>query len=198
MGCGSGILSVIAKETGNYGGQISLIDSNESAINCAKMNLALYGVFEHQLISKNADIVDIWFPSSGTPDAEKRPKQQEFYDNILDDIGIPKPVDLILCNPPWIPASFMKMNSQSPTDDAVFDPNEKFLISSLNFAKHHLDPKSGEMLLIYSNLAQNLGITEPNRVSTLSKDFGLEATLLDETNIPMSKKLNEPLKMIKR
>ena len=92
----------------------------------------------------------------------------------------------------------MNMNSQSPTDDAVFDPNEKFLISSLNFAKYHLDPKSGEMLLIYSNLAQNLGITEPNRVSTLSNEFGLEATLLDETSIPMSKKLNDPLKMIKR
>jgi 16S rRNA G1207 methylase RsmC len=83
LGCGSGILSVIAKETGNYSGQISLIDSNEAAINCSKMNLALYGVFENQVISKNADIVDIWFPSSGTPDAAKRPKQQEFYDNIL-------------------------------------------------------------------------------------------------------------------
>lgn len=90
------------------------------------------------------------------------------------------------------------MNSQTPTDDAVFDPNEQFLISSLNFAKHHLEPNSGEMLLIYSNLAQNLGITEPNRVSTLSNDFGLQATLLDETNIPMSKKLNDPLKMVKR
>jgi len=67
----------------------------------------------------------------------------------------------------------MKMNSQSPADDAIFDPNEQFLMSSLNFAKYHLDPNSGEMLLIYSNLAQNLGITEPNRVSTLSNDFGL-------------------------
>jgi len=53
-----------------------LIDSNEAAINCSKMNLALYGVFENQLISKNADIVDIWFPTSGTPDSVKREKQQ--------------------------------------------------------------------------------------------------------------------------
>ena len=51
-----------------------LIDSSESAINCSKMNLALYGVFENQHVSKNADIVDIWFPKSGTPDAIKRPK----------------------------------------------------------------------------------------------------------------------------
>ena len=49
-------------------------------------------------------------------------------------------------------------------DNAVYDPKEKFLISSLNFAKFHLNPQNGEMLLIYSDLAVNLGLQEPNRI----------------------------------
>lgn len=43
-------------------------------------------------------------------------------------------------------------------DNAVYDPKEKFLLSCLNFAKFHLDGVDGEMLLIYSDLATNLGL----------------------------------------
>lgn len=51
------------------------------------------------------------------------------------------------------------------TDNAVYDPRERFLISCLNFAKFHLalegfedSESTPEMLLIYSNYAQLLGV----------------------------------------
>jgi methylase of polypeptide subunit release factors len=80
-----------------------------------------------------------------------------FYNKLSQDLGFASKVDLILCNPPWIPASPVSC-SLNPLENAVYDDREKFLISSLNFAKFHLHPEKGEMLLIYSDLAQNLGI----------------------------------------
>lgn len=121
------------------------------------MNLQLYGVYENNLNAKNVDIVDLWFPISGTPDAVKRPKQVAFFENLKDDLEFPKEnFDLILSNPPWLPANYV--SEQSSLDNAVFDPNEKFLHSSLNFAKFHMHVNDGDMLLVYSDLAQNLGI----------------------------------------
>ena len=67
------------------------------------------------------------------------------------DLGYPFTVDLIVCNPPWIPATLLA--EVNPLDNGVYDsPEEHFLKSSLNFARIHLD-KSGEMLLIYSDMA---------------------------------------------
>ena len=88
MGTGSGILSIIAKENGGFVGNMNLIDNSESSIECAKMNLSLYGVFENSINAQNVDLVDIWFPISGTADALKRPKQANFYSKILEDLGI--------------------------------------------------------------------------------------------------------------
>jgi len=58
--------------------------------------------------------------------------------------------DLIICNPPWLPADFVL--ETNPLDNGVYDPQEKFLLSSLNFARMHLSPQ-GKMLLVYSDLA---------------------------------------------
>ena len=81
-------------------------------------------------------------------------------------MGFGEQADLILCNPPWIPATILASQEQTPLENAVYDPKEKFLWSSLNFAKFHLT-QTGEMLLIYSDLAANLGLQEPNRVDSL-------------------------------
>ena len=116
----------------------------------------------------------------------------------MSDLGINQPIDLILSNPPWLPASYLTKCAQSPLDNAIYDPNEKFLISSMNFAKYHMDPKNGKMLMIYSDLAKNLGIQDPDRLPDLADKFGLQINLIDETNIPLSKKVHDPLKLIKR
>ena len=67
-------------------------------------------------------------------------------------------MDLIVCNPPWLPTSFLTSAYTSDSiasldlDNAVYDPKEFFLNSCLNFAKFHLN-QNGEMLMIYSDFA---------------------------------------------
>ena len=60
--------------------------------------------------------------------------------------------DLIVCNPPWIPAS-----ANSPIDHAVYDPNSHMLKGFLNGLVGHLNPK-GEGWLIMSDIAEHLGL----------------------------------------
>ena len=104
-----------------------------------------------------ADIVDLYFKdmeSDGTiADATK---EVAFYKALSKDLEFPFKVDLIVCNPPWIPADYV--TATSPLDNGVYDPQEKFLKSALNFARVHLDKANGEMLLIYSDLAYQLGL----------------------------------------
>jgi len=141
------------------------MDSNEPSLECSKLNLELFGTY-HNIDYKNVDIIDLWFPITGTPDNLFRPKQVNFYNKLAVDLNMHDPqVDLILCNPPWIPAN--TMNEFDPLENAVYDPKERFLWSCLNFAKYHLSP-DGEMLLIYSDLATNLGLQEPQRIQNLS------------------------------
>jgi len=118
------------------------------------MNMQLYNIFENNVNAKNADIVDLWFPISGTADMVKRPKWVAFYDKLKHDLGFPEEnFDLIVSNPPWLTANHLHGNEQSPLDNAIYDPQEKFLNSTLNFAKHHMDVEYGDMFLIYSDLA---------------------------------------------
>ena len=139
LGCGSGILSLVAKENGKFKGTYTMIDSNETALECSKLNMELFGIFE-RINFRNVDISDLWFPITGTPDALYRSKQVNFYEKIAKDLeirGEDKPeVDLIVCNPPWLPAT--TLSELSTLENAVYDPKEKFLISCLNFAKYHL------------------------------------------------------------
>jgi methylase of polypeptide subunit release factors len=78
------------------------------------------------------------------------------------EMSMPMTFDLITCNPPWLPASYLtgslkNISSNFDLDNAVYDPKEQFLLSSFNFAKYHME-SDGEMLMIYSNLAANLGL----------------------------------------
>ncbi len=68
------------------------------------------------------DIVDLYFK-----DAEKetnqgvdQAKEMQFYRELSKDLGFPMTVDLIVCNPPWVPADFVK--ATSPLDNGVYDP----------------------------------------------------------------------------
>ena len=109
-------------------------------------------------------------------------------------------VDLITCNPPWVTANHLfggVNNTTFDMDNAIYDPKEQFLISSLNFCKFHLD-QNGHMLLIYSDFAYNLGVQDANRVEKLCKLFGMQCELVDSTSMPLSKNLHDPLKMVKK
>jgi methylase of polypeptide subunit release factors len=60
--------------------------------------------------------------------------------------------DLIVCNPPWVPA-----RAQSPLEQAVYDDNSQMLKGFLASARAHLLP-GGEAWLILSDLAEHLGL----------------------------------------
>ena len=101
------------------------------------------------------DIVDFYYKDAEVDTEESKQEKKvdskdfSFYKEIMGELDVPFKVDLVVCNPPWIPASFVK--ETSPLDNGVYDPEEKFIKSALNYCKVHLSP-SGEMLLIYSDL----------------------------------------------
>ena len=127
--------------------------------------------------------------------AEADVASTSFYRNTMKELGIPFTVDLIVCNPPWIPAKFVP--ETNPLDNGVYDQDEKFLKSAFNYARIHLD-KRGEMLLIYSDLAYQLGLQDETRIRDLAREYNMRAELLDSTSLPLNKKKNDPLREVKR
>ena len=62
------------------------------------------------------------------------------------------PAELIVCNPPWIPAL-----PTSPVEAAVYDPDSQMLKAFLAGAAQHLSPR-GEAWLVLSDIAERLGL----------------------------------------
>jgi predicted O-methyltransferase YrrM len=72
---------------------------------------------------------------------------------ILDaDLFPPGKADLIVCNPPWLPAS-----ANSVLDHAIYDPDSRMLKGFLAGLAEHLET-GGEGWLILSDLAEHLGL----------------------------------------
>ncbi|MFF5355343.1 methyltransferase [Saccharopolyspora hirsuta] len=68
------------------------------------------------------------------------------------DIFPPGRAQLVVCNPPWIPA-----RPHSSLDHAVYDPENRMLLGFLGGLAAHLHP-GGEGWLILSDLAERLGL----------------------------------------
>ena len=83
--------------------------------------------------------------------------------------------DLIVCNPPWIPAS-----ANSPIDHAIYDPNSQMLKGFLNGLAGHLNPK-GEGWLIMSDIAEHLGLRTREALLAMFVAAGL--TVIDKLDI---------------
>ena len=66
----------------------------------------------------------------------------------------PGRADLIICNPPWLPAKPL-----TTLDQAVYDEDHRMLRNFLRSAGAHLTP-NGEIWLILSYLAERLGLRE--------------------------------------
>ena len=190
---------------GKYGlsGELVGIDSFPNAIECTKMNAQIHGLglkmktllFDLTRLYYNKHIFDtvqskfIDRPSFNTPAFIE---ESQSYKKVLHQLGIPSKYDLILCNPPWIPAS--RVAEINPLDNGVYDPDEKFLKSALNFARLHLSSeKRGKMLLVYSDLAQILGLQEKERVEELCQKAGLFIEEIYEVQMEPSKKPYDPL-----
>ncbi len=117
--------------------QIIATDNDPRALSCAQENLAHMGISTVQL-----EIADL-FPNS---------KQA---------------ADLIVCNPPWLPAK-----PSAPIERAVYDQDSHMLTSFLNGVGTHLSAK-GEAWLIMSNLAELLGLREQGLLLDWIKQAGL-------------------------
>jgi methylase of polypeptide subunit release factors len=78
-----------------------------------------------------------------------------------------KKADLIVCNPPWLPAK-----ANAPIEHAIYDPNSKMLKSFLNRVKDYLNV-DGEAWLIMSDLAENLGLRTNEELQKWIADAGL-------------------------
>ena len=75
--------------------------------------------------------------------------------------------DLIVCNPPWIPAP-----ATTSTDHAVYDPDSRMLRGFLAGLAEHLAP-GGEGWLIISDIAERLGLRSRSELLDLIEDAGL-------------------------
>lgn len=84
------------------------------------------------------------------------------------DLFPPGRADLVVCNPPWLPAS-----AATSTDAAVYDPDSRMLRGFLAGLAGHLT-ENGEGWLILSNLAELLGLRSRGALLDLIDDAGLE------------------------
>ena len=192
IGWGTGIMSIIASKY-ELSGELVGIDNNPNAIEWAKMNAQVHGIGT-KLKALNMDITKLYysekmFENQSTPILIAK---YQAYRKILHELGIPSKYDLILWNPPWIPAS--KVIEINPLDNGVYDPEEKFLKSAFNFAKLHLSgEKKGRFLLAYSDLAQILGLQEKERIEELCHKSGLVIEEIYQTQMIPNKRPFDPL-----
>lgn len=75
--------------------------------------------------------------------------------------------DLIVCNPPWVPAK-----PSSPLEHAVYDPGGRMLRGFLDGLADHLEP-DGEGWLILSDLAEHLGLRTRADLRTMIESSAL-------------------------
>lgn len=122
IGTGTGVLAAILAHRGIK--KVIATDNSQRALDCAQKNI-------NQLDMKNAVTVinaDLY------PDAE--------YGK----------ADLIVCNPPWLPA-----RPSSVLESAVYDDSSKMLKGVLDGLRTHLS-EHGEGWLILSDFAEHLGL----------------------------------------
>ncbi|MFJ5264794.1 methyltransferase [Streptomyces sp. NPDC088387] len=97
--------------------------------------------------------------------------------------------DLVVCNPPWIPA-----RPTSAVEQGVYDPDSSMLHAFLNGLTAHLEP-GGEGWLVLSDLAERLGLRSRGELLTGIEAAGLH--VVDRTDTrprhPRSRDTTDPL-----
>ena len=86
-----------------------------------------------------------------------------------------KKADLIVCNPPWLPAK-----ANAPIEHAIYDPNSAMLKGFLSGVKAYLND-DGEAWLILSDLAVHLGLRSDEELQKWINDAGL--TVVEKLDI---------------
>ncbi|MET1021038.1 MAG: class I SAM-dependent methyltransferase [Arthrobacter sp.] len=108
---------------------------------------------------------------------------------VLTDMFPPGRASLIVCNPPWIPAT-----PHSSLDNAVYDPGSRMLFRFLNELPDHLEP-GGEGWLVISDLAEHLGLRSREDLLSAVSAAGLKVLERADTKPthPKASDRNDPL-----
>lgn len=138
IGTGTGVLAAILAHRGIK--KVIATDNSQRALDCAQKNI-------NQLDMKNTVSV---------VNADLYP--DESYDK----------ADLIVCNPPWLPA-----RPSSILESAVYDENSKMLKGYLNGLAAHLSDH-GEGWLILSDFAEHLGLRTREELQNWIMEAGLK------------------------
>jgi methylase of polypeptide subunit release factors len=91
------------------------------------------------------------------------------------DLFPPGRAELIVCNPPWIPAK-----PSAALEYAIYDPDSRMLKGYLNGLAAHLAPQ-GEGWLILSDIAERLGLRTRDALLAAIDSAGLK--VIDKTDI---------------
>jgi methylase of polypeptide subunit release factors len=83
------------------------------------------------------------------------------------DLFPPGRADLVVCNPPWLPAQ-----PSSPIEYAIFDPGSRFLQEFITQLPEHL-AIDGQAWLIISDLAEHLGLRTRQELLNMISKAGL-------------------------
>lgn len=154
IGTGTGVLGLILARLG--AARVTLTDADPRAAACADENATRLG-FE-DVVEAQAVEPDAPFPSARA------------------DTGH---ADLIVCNPPWLPA-----DAPTAYDRAVYDPGGRLVNAFVNGLGARLKP-GGRGWLILSDLAEQLGLRAPGAIESAAGRAGL--LIVDRHTTPARK-----------
>jgi 2-polyprenyl-3-methyl-5-hydroxy-6-metoxy-1,4-benzoquinol methylase len=135
LGCGTGVLGILVGKH-ETSGEIVAIDNYPNAVECTKMNAQIHGLgtkiktllFDLTKLYHNKKLFNISSEELVETPSLRTPaflEEVEAYKHVVTELGIPSKYDLILWNPPWLPAK--KLVEINPLDNGVYDPEEIFI-----------------------------------------------------------------------
>ena len=146
VGTGTGIISAVMMLKRNVTKSIGT-DINPRAVKCAQDNLSKLG------LSDRAEVIQAdTFPSRETV------------------------VDLIVCNPPWLPGKAF-----SSLDLGIYDENLSMLRRFLTEARYHLRSETSEVWLILSTMAELLKLRSREALLQMIDEGGLKVEEVIDT-----------------
>lgn len=101
------------------------------------------------------------------------------------DLFPPGRADLVVCNPPWLPA-----RPSAPVEYAIYDPDSRMLTGWLAGLAGHLNP-GGEGWLILSDLAEHLGLRSRDWLLARVEQAGLRVAGRVDTR-PVHPRASDP------
>lgn len=164
IGTGTGVLAAVLANRGVS--KIVATDNSHRALDCALKNINLLG------LKPNVTLVE----------ANLYPKTE--YGK----------ADLIVCNPPWLPA-----HPSSALESAIYDEKSKMLKGFLNGLAEHLSPH-GEGWLIMSDFAEHLGLRTRDELLGWIATAGLKVLERTDTKARHNKTLDasDPLHLARK